>query len=254
MLGKFARVAVVGAAITAPIGAYAFLVRPWVKRWGVDATEAATMLPGDDIVADATAVETRGITIGAAPVDVWPWLVQMGYGRAGFYSYDRLDTKAASAHEIVPEWQSLEVGGMVPTHPEGGFEVRVLDPGKALVLYVDNVMAQQWTMKPAAEAAPAGVQASGAFLGASMPSEFKGTWTFVLTPTPDGDTRLVERLRFHFGAEGQPGFKFAAGALGFGIFLMMRKQMLGIRDRAQQLARTKLPTPYAPQAEVPASA
>src|SRR6185369_12325462 len=88
--------------------------------------------------------ETRGITIDAVVEDVWPWLMQLGYGRGGWYSYDKLDMKGHSATEILPEWQGLQVGDTVPTHPDGGFEVRALEPGRALVLYVDSEIAGQW--------------------------------------------------------------------------------------------------------------
>ena len=244
MLGRFVRVAAVGAAITAPIGAYAFLVRPWMQRWGVDATEVATLLPGDDVVADATAAETRGITIDAAVGDVWPWLVQMGFGRGGFYSYDQLDMKGRSATELRPEWQQLAVGDTMPTHPEGGFIVRVLEPEHALVVYVDSEMAATWA-KESRPAPTTGIAASGTILGTSMPTEFAGTWAWILKPTPEGGTRLVERTRFRFPAD-EGTHRVALGALGFGMFLMMRKQMLGIRDRAERLARTRLPVPYTP--------
>jgi len=244
MLGRFVRVAAVGAAITVPIGAYAFMVRPWMRRWGIDATEAATLLPGDDVVPDATAVETRGITIDAAVGDVWPWLVQMGFGRAGFYSYDQLDMKGHSATEVKPEWQQLAVGDTLPTHPGGGFTVRALEPEHALVVYVDSEMAATWT-KDARPAPTAGIGASGAFLGTSMPTEFAGTWAWIVKATPKGDTRLIERIRFRFPADERTR-GVALGALGFGMFVMMRKQMLGIRDRAERLARTRLPAPYAP--------
>ena len=137
MLSKFVRFAALGAVITVPIGAYAFIVRPWQKNWGVDPAEAAKALPGDDLVPEAGAVETRGITIDATPAEVWPWLAQMGYGRGGWYSYDQLDMKGHSTMEILPEWQGLKVGDIVPTHPDGGFEVRLLEPERALALYVE---------------------------------------------------------------------------------------------------------------------
>ena len=72
--------------------------------------EKTRLLPGDDLIADAKAIDTRGIDIAAAPSDVWPWLVQMGYGRAGWYSYDQLDMNKPSADRIIPELQDLEIG------------------------------------------------------------------------------------------------------------------------------------------------
>jgi hypothetical protein len=81
---------------TAALGAgvsavYVKVVRPWALRWGATGQEAARRLPGDGVVQRADFVATRAITIHAAPGQVWPWLVQIGSGRAGWYSYDRLD-------------------------------------------------------------------------------------------------------------------------------------------------------------------
>lgn len=131
-------------AVAGGVAAYQEIVRPWWRTWGVDERGATRPLPGDDIVATATAVETRSLEIDATPSAVWPWLLQMGYGRAGWYSYDQIDMAGASVRRIVPEWQTLDVGDIVPTHPGGGFEVRVIEPEHALVLYSDAaIVAQQ---------------------------------------------------------------------------------------------------------------
>jgi hypothetical protein len=103
--------AVAGAAASmAALGAYGLVVRPWYRAWGVDPAEKDRLLPGDELLAMPTGVETRGITIEAPAPAIWPWLVQMGYGRAGWYSYDALDMRGHSAHEIVPEWQHVAAG------------------------------------------------------------------------------------------------------------------------------------------------
>src|SRR5690606_6658894 len=112
----------------------------------------------------------------------------------------------SSAEAIVPEWQTLSVGDVVPTHPGGGFEVVAIDPGHALVLKSDTplVTAQAEAAKNAAsglETATAGVQASGAVLS-GMPQQFAASWAFVLEPLEGGRrTRLIERFRVWFGAE-----------------------------------------------------
>ena len=101
-------------ALCAATAAAAMFVRfrRWHLRWGATDEEVATPLPGDDIVADPTFAPTRAITIGARPDEIWPWIVQIGYGRAGFYAYDVLDNlgHGRSAERIVPELQDLASG------------------------------------------------------------------------------------------------------------------------------------------------
>src|SRR5664280_1913633 len=81
--------------------------RRWHQRWGTTAAEAAQTMPGDDLIPAAAFTATRAITIAAPPKDVWPWLVQVGFGRAGFYSYDLLDHRGRpSAREVLPQFQS----------------------------------------------------------------------------------------------------------------------------------------------------
>jgi hypothetical protein len=232
------RLFVIGAAAASAAAVYGFVqARTAFRRWGIDSAEATKELPGDELVAQAEAIDTRGIDIDAPPADVWPWLVQMGYGRAGWYSYDELDMDRPSADRIVPELQQLEVGRVLPTHPGGGFEVRILEPEQALVLYADRalVTAQAEATPKGLETATTNVRAAGAYLDASMPGDFQASWAFVLEPRPEGRTRLIERFRGHMEPiEGRPTPPAIAGkALLFGLFVMVRRQMLGIRDRAE---------------------
>jgi len=232
------RMFVIGAAIASAGAAFGLVrARTAFRTWGVDPEEAERKLPGDDLVPEAEVADTRGIDIAAAPEDVWPWLVQMGYGRAGWYSYDELDMDRPSAERIVPELQDIKVGNIVPTHPGGGFEVKVIEPGTALVLYSDRalVKAQAGAAQEGREAASVNVRATGAYLDASMPGDFQASWSFVLEPRPGGTTRLIERFRGRMEpVEGRPAPPAIAGkALVFGLFVMVRRQMLGIRDRAE---------------------
>jgi len=231
------RIFVIGAAIASVGAAFGFVqARTAFRSWGIDPDEAQQELPGDDLVPEAEAVDTRGIDIAAPPADVWPWLVQMGYGRAGWYSYDELDMDRPSAERIVPELQEIKVGDVVPTHPGGGFEVKTVQAGKALVLYSDRalVTAQAEAAGEGLETASGNVRAAGAYLDASMPGDFQASWSFVLEPR-SGGTRLIERFRGRMEpVEGRPAPPAIAGkALVFGLFVMVRRQMLGIRDRAE---------------------
>jgi hypothetical protein len=246
------RLFVIGATAASVGAAIGYIkARAAFRTWGVDPEEASKPLPGDDLVAEAEAIDTRGIDIAATPEEVWPWLVQMGYGRAGWYSYDELDMDRPSAEAIVPELQHVKVGDVFPTHPGGGFEVKVVKPHKALVLYADRelVEAQAKAAREAGESietATPNVRATGAYLDATMRGDFKASWAFVLEPTGEGRTRLIERFRGRMEMPVEPETpKFAPELAGkamlFGLFVMVRKQMLGIRDRAEGRAITHAP-------------
>jgi hypothetical protein len=146
-------------------------------------------LPGDALLPDATGVLTHGITVDAEPARVWPWLVQMGGGRAGFYSLDTLDNaNQASARELHPELQSLELGQVLPATPEGtdGFEVLAIEPEHALVLggLFDPEAKKQLP-----------------FASARPPRFWQVTWAFALEPLDEGRTRLHVRVRAAFSSD-----------------------------------------------------
>lgn len=82
-------------AVAIPLFLGAPLVRRWHRRWGATDAEVAAAMPGDDLVPGCHYVCTRAITIGAPPEAVWPWLIQVGFGKAGFYSNDLLDNVGA---------------------------------------------------------------------------------------------------------------------------------------------------------------
>ncbi len=211
-------------------------VEPWYRSWGTSTDDASKSLAGDGLVAEPSVIDTRAIDIAAKPGTVWPWLVQMGFGRAGWYSYDRLDMAGASVDEIVPDLQTLAEGDIVPTQPGGGFRAAVVDPGRALVLYLDGDMVAEQA-KAAQEgdvgAAPANLRATGQVMATGFPTDFEASWAFVLEPSDPDSTRLIERVRVRLGP-GTPATRAAGPLMGLGVFAMMRKQMLGIRDRAQR--------------------
>lgn len=232
---------VFGATIGAVGTAAVIGLRQWWRTWGVVPEEASMPFPGDDIVSDGETLLTRGITIDGPPESVWPWLAQMGYGRAGWYSYDQLDMIGKSSDAILPEYQSIAVGDILPTHPAGGFEVKVVDPEHALVVYLDSALVER---QAAATGAPPisvggtpGLAASGRFLETASPPDFAVSWAFVLEATGDGQTRLIERIRGRFGPD-TVGSKALMPFMGFGVFVMMQKQMLGIRDRVERTTAT----------------
>jgi hypothetical protein len=225
--------------------AFYLQLREEQKSWGVVPSDRTRELAGDDLVAEPSVIETRSLTMEAAPSAVWPWLVQMGYGRGGWYSYDRFDMKGASAAAILPEFQSLVVGDIVPTHPNGGFEVKVVEPERALVLYLDNELVKSQITAAVAEKGkdaledieedvPGGLQVGGAMFDTSMP-EFRATWSFILEPEAGGKTRLIERYRI-WAAEAGVSQKLGLPVMGLGVFAMTRKHMLGVKERAETAA------------------
>jgi hypothetical protein len=244
---------VLGAGIGALGAASALGVRRWWKTWGVVPDEATRPLPGDDVVSPGDTLLTRGLTIDAPPGAVWPWLIQMGYGRAGWYSYDQLDMKGRSAAAIVPEFQSLAIGDVIPTHPGGGFVVKVLEPEHALVVYLDGALVEEQAKAqtgPISVRETPGLAASDRFLRTASPPDFAVSWAFVLEPVGLGQTRLVERIRGRFGPA-TTGSQMMLPLMGFGVFVMMRKQMQGIRDRVEHEAVDPAVVGEAPTGRVP---
>jgi hypothetical protein len=198
-------------------GVYGLLIRPWHLRWGATDAEVARPMPGDHLVEHPQLCATRAITIDAPPHDVWPWLVQMGaYTRAGWYSYDRVDNAGrTSAWDIRPELQHLDVGDILPTDPDGnGFEVRGIDPGRSLVLGIDE------------------------------PRKAAISTAITLEGADEDRTRLIIRLRQR--APTWRGWPFLA-AMDVGDFLFMRRMLLGIRDRAERRAEPLPPPPVTRQ-------
>ena len=174
----------------------------------------------------------------------------MGYKRAGWYSYDAIDMNQGSSREIVPEFQAIEVGQVMPTHPEGGFIVKVVDPNRALVLYLDSTIARNQAAdhrpsvdgeSPAGAEFEANVRATGRFLNSAVPGEFAASWAFILEPTEAGGTKLIERFRVTMEAPSKVSSSVFGPILGFGVFAMTRRQMLGIRERATALLRPATP-------------
>jgi hypothetical protein len=196
------------------LAAYAFLLRPWHLRWGATDAEVQEHLPGDEFVSNPENGATHAITIDAPIADVWPWLVQVGQTKGGFYSYAWLENlvgcKMQNADEIVPAWQTLRVGDVVWLHPEAPpLPVILIKPQQAIVLGD----------------------------AADKPENFvTGTWGFYLQAIDENATRLMIRNR----GNRKPGLLSWLGNYGLfepAHFVMERKMMLGIKQRAE--ARVK---------------
>jgi hypothetical protein len=175
---------------------------------GATTDERARALPGDERIPRAIETLTHGVTIRRAPRDVWPWLVQMGAGnRGGWYSYDWLDNgRQPSAARLVPELQCPAIGTIFPALPGAtqGFTLLAIEPERVLTL--------GWL---ALDGTP------------------EVTWTFVLAEVAPGVTRLLVRVRSGAGYRFRGMPQLLTRLVVRGVhFIMQRKQLLGIRRRA----------------------
>ena len=201
-----------GAAAAAAVG---LAGRSWYLRWGASREECARVLPGDELMPQADLVATRAITVRVPREQLWPWIVQMGQGRGGLYSYDGLENLVGcqmhSADSVMPEWQDVAPGDAFRLHPDVALEVAAVEPDRALVIRGGV---------PMGDAAP--------------PYDF--TWAFVLgdvgpTPGSPGDaTRLLVRERYGYLRRWAPLLVEPVEAVSF---VMSRKMLRGIKERAE---------------------
>lgn len=119
------RVLSAAAAGTALAVVYHRIVRPWHRHWGTTEQELRREWPGDALVPNACGDQTHALTINAPAAAIWPWIVQIGQDRAGFYSYTPLENivgcEMRNADRIVSEWQQRQVGDMVWMTPKHKF-------------------------------------------------------------------------------------------------------------------------------------
>ena len=126
--GRSVRASVLFGSVAVIAASYWRWGRPWQLTWGSTDEEVEGALPGDEVVGWPSFNATRAVSVSAPPECIYPWLVQMGVGRAGWYSYDLLDNLARpSAREILPQHQQIEVGDVVPMSPDGLQGREVLD-------------------------------------------------------------------------------------------------------------------------------
>lgn len=222
-LNKLALGGIAAAAGAGAIAAYVYALRPWHLRWGVTDEEMNAALPGDTIIPDAEISVTHAITVNAPVTEVWKWLVQIGQDRGGFYSYSWLENlfglRVQNTDEIVPEWQELRVGDFVRSaHEEwlggqykdiAGWFVAELESNRSLVLRdeIDH-----------------------------------GSWSFVLKPIAENQTRLLIRAR------GKEPANLIQKLLHYGFFepahfLMERKMLLTLKERAEGIPAARIEDP-----------
>ncbi len=192
----------------ASLGVYLRFIRPWQERWGATDEEVRRPMPGDDLVVQPILQGTRAVTIKARPEEIWPWLVQIGQGRGGFYSYTWIEKllglDITNTNRILPAFQHLEVGDEIPGL---GATVKAIEPNRLLVLAASTSV----------------VEKTGT----------EGTWVFGLYPLDEEQTRLVTRNCARWPLFTPRGILWLL-LLDPGIVVMMRKMLLGIKQRAEK--------------------
>jgi hypothetical protein len=192
-------------AVASPLFVTGPLYRPWHLRWGATDDEVASAMPGDELVGKPSFNATRAITVDAPPEAVWPWIIQIGFGRAGFYSYDLLDNAGRpSAETILSEYQTPKIGDWVPmarkVNETTAFKIAGCEPNSWIL----------WE-KP------------------------DSTWAWKLIPRDGDRTRLITRLKARYEWRRAPGSGLLSLILlEFGDFAMMRKLLLGVKTRAER--------------------
>ncbi len=193
--------------VVCAICVYLFWFRPWQIRWGATDEEVARTMIGDDIVPNPTFHATRVVTVEACPEDIWPWLVQIGCKRAGWYSYDWIDNLGIrSADRILPKLQQIYVGQLIPLSPDG-----------RVGLYVRDFAENRWILW--------------------VDKKKESTWYWGLYPTDSNSTRLITRVHLKYRWF-SPTIIFSL-LLDVGDIIMMRKCMLGIKQRSELLSKER---------------
>jgi hypothetical protein len=217
-LGRVARILLVIFLATAVIvAANLFLFWPWMKTWGATSAEINADLPGDDLVSGANIRTTKGVTIQAAPDEIYPWLLQIGVDRGGMYSYDWLENlfglNVRTADHIMPDLQDARIGDFWRFTPKD----YVLNPGPGL--YVRQL-----------------IENEAVLLCFGMEDKQQepciDSWQFVLVPRENGSTRLL--LRSNMAMKPELPIKLTY----YIQFIMERKMLLTLRERAEQAARS----------------
>ena len=187
---------------------YWFPVRGWFARWGATSEDLERVMAGDSLIPHPTYSGTNAMVVNAQPEHIWPWLVQMGYQRGGLYSYDWLDRlfgflDRPSATRILPEFQNLATGDVIPMGRGPAWPVGTLEPRRALVLDMRNMDGIDWV------------------------------WQFGLYRIGEKQTRLVSRSQVRARTVSARVLTWAIEPAGF---VMTRRMLLGLKQRAEALA------------------
>ena len=211
---------IIGAATIAATVILSPFIRRWYSTWGAADNELQQAIPGDRLVPHPKSQLTMAVTVQAPAAEVWPWFVQLGCQRGGWYSYDLLDNGGIpSADRIIPEYQQLDVGDVVKAMPKGdfGFPVAIIEPNRQLTL------AGTTNTKTGEVADPNDPK---------LEAYFSGNQTFLLTESGEKSTRLIFRMRIDWNPSllGNVAYKGVVEPLSF---VMGRKTLLNVKQRAE---------------------
>jgi proline iminopeptidase len=213
-------------------GIYACAIRPRLLHWGATDEEVHGSYPDAELIPGGTRSATMAVTLDAPPDRVWPWLVQMGADRAGWYSWDHLDNWGhPSDTRIHPEWQSISVGDHLATMPDGslGWEVAALEPEQFLGLRMSLDLCGR-PFDP----------------GGPQPRYYTDSlWAFLLEERPGNRTRLVVSGYWAFKPRWlQPIMSVLF--LDLQHWIMQTRQFANLKRRVERTAPvTMIPTPFA---------
>ena len=197
-------------------------LRSKLRKWGSTEEELSRDLPGDELITDMKGWYNHAITINAAPADVWPWVVQLGQNKGGFYSYELLEnivgSKIHNADRIVPDFQDTVVGDKVMMTPKAApYIVAAIEPGRAFVLRLRVNLKNNETVSA----------------DEPLPEKYQdGSWLFLIEETPEGTTRMITRSRNDWNQSKTNTFFY--GLFGIISMVMDRKLLKGIRKRAKK--------------------
>lgn len=216
---RYFRAALVLAALgIAAIAVFAAIARPTMLRLGATQAEVRDSMPGDEYVGGAAKSYTQAIDVAAPPEELWKWLIQVGYKRAGWYNVDAINRLAGpeyfldprgSAVRIIPELQNLKVGDSIFLVPQLGMKVVEAEPARALVLVGD----------PAKKG------------GDNV------AWTFMIVPKREMASRLITRFRSQMAAGLLMDFANAIVNDIGGATIQQPAMLWGIKGRAERSYR-----------------
>ena len=201
---KFKRILATLALIALVMATYLLWARPYQLNWGATDQEVKQAMAGDQLDPHPEFFATRAITISGTPEEIWPWLLQMGYGRAGYYGYDILENLGSprgirSADRILPEFQQFKVGDEVPISSVAHMVFFAIEPNRNII----------WTG-----------------------TNNKGSFIWALYPVDEGHTRLVSRIRWSFNWT-QPRLLSLDLFTEFTDYLAVREILQGVKGHVE---------------------